>query len=47
MSDFPKANLGLEIWPYFFPEEIPYITNFPIFDSVLHFGENFMKIIPK
>ena len=49
--DFPRANLGLVIGPYFFPKQrqnFPnLITNYPMSDFVLHFGENFMKIAPK
>ena len=42
--------MGPVIGPYFFPnrDKFPnFITNFPMSDLVLHFGENSMKITPK
>ena len=48
--DFPRANFGPVIGPYFsqIETEIPnVIKNFQMSYFVLHFGENFMKIAPK
>ena len=48
--DFPRANLGPVIGPYFsqIETEIPKFYNkFPKSDFVLNFGENFMKIALK
>ena len=50
LRDFPRAKLGPVIGPCFFPkwrQKFPnFITNFPMSDFVLHFGEKFMKIAP-